>query len=327
MIRTNCKIRQKCCKCCVDLEKEDKNLDYGTYYYADGERRQDVMEVTLWFPLSIIIGRVSFRKWQFQKNCNRWKTVTLLMSPPTQSASQACWRRATQATRPSTTTRTSRTTTTTWETMRTTTTWDSKGFWAIFKVSHIRKPVDIACLELPWPIYIENTCLPMLCVLLSFKYLLQLYVKYMSGGVRSGQYHHWKESQSQNILIDIIKIMSGMYQSTRRKFIIIITSSASSAASRGGGAGGLGVWVGSGGWCRAGGWIKGEMGTAVYLMEGTRRIRTSQMACWRGGTFRYCRRLLGERKESRVWILLKCESRKGWLTNCQNITLLRLGAL
>jgi len=46
MIRTNCKIRQKCCKCCIDLEKEDINLDYGNYYYADaGERRQDVMEV------------------------------------------------------------------------------------------------------------------------------------------------------------------------------------------------------------------------------------------------------------------------------------------
>merc|ERR1711971_947631 len=47
MIRTNCKIRQKCCKCCVDLEKEDQNLDYGTYYDADGERRQDVMENNL----------------------------------------------------------------------------------------------------------------------------------------------------------------------------------------------------------------------------------------------------------------------------------------
>ena len=48
MIRTNCKIRERCCKCCVDLEKEDKNLDYGigAYYYDDGERRQDVMEVT-----------------------------------------------------------------------------------------------------------------------------------------------------------------------------------------------------------------------------------------------------------------------------------------
>ena len=42
------KIREICkCKCCcVDLEKEDKNLDYGNYYYDDdGERRQDVMEV------------------------------------------------------------------------------------------------------------------------------------------------------------------------------------------------------------------------------------------------------------------------------------------
>merc|ERR1712032_1759791 len=46
MIRTNCEIRQKWCKCCcVDLEKRDRNLDYGNYYYADGERRQDVMEV------------------------------------------------------------------------------------------------------------------------------------------------------------------------------------------------------------------------------------------------------------------------------------------
>ena len=40
------KIREKCCKCCfVDLEKEDTNMDYGNYYDADGERRQDVMEV------------------------------------------------------------------------------------------------------------------------------------------------------------------------------------------------------------------------------------------------------------------------------------------
>jgi len=47
MIRTNCKISQKCSKCgSVDLEKEDENLDYGTYYYADdGKRRQGVMEV------------------------------------------------------------------------------------------------------------------------------------------------------------------------------------------------------------------------------------------------------------------------------------------
>merc|ERR1719239_644636 len=45
MCRTNCKVREKCCKCCVNLEKEDTNLDYGNYYYADGERTQDVMEV------------------------------------------------------------------------------------------------------------------------------------------------------------------------------------------------------------------------------------------------------------------------------------------
>ena len=50
MIRTNCvpAVREKCCnRCCVDLEKKDVNPDYGNYYYyADGERRQDVMEVT-----------------------------------------------------------------------------------------------------------------------------------------------------------------------------------------------------------------------------------------------------------------------------------------
>ena len=47
MIRTNCETRQKCCRNAarVNLVKEDRNLDYGTYYDADGERRQDVMEV------------------------------------------------------------------------------------------------------------------------------------------------------------------------------------------------------------------------------------------------------------------------------------------
>ena len=43
----NCNLKEKCCKCCVDLEKEDENLDYGTYYCAHGDRRLDVMEVTL----------------------------------------------------------------------------------------------------------------------------------------------------------------------------------------------------------------------------------------------------------------------------------------
>ena len=43
----NCNLKEKCCKCCIDLEKKDDNLDYGTYYYADGDRRLDVMEVTL----------------------------------------------------------------------------------------------------------------------------------------------------------------------------------------------------------------------------------------------------------------------------------------
>ena len=48
MCRTNCELRKKCCKCCVDMEKEDKN--YGAYYDTDGERGQDVMEVTFLFP-------------------------------------------------------------------------------------------------------------------------------------------------------------------------------------------------------------------------------------------------------------------------------------
>jgi len=43
MCKTNCHCQVQCCK---DLEKEDKNLDYGTYYYDDGERRTDVMEVS-----------------------------------------------------------------------------------------------------------------------------------------------------------------------------------------------------------------------------------------------------------------------------------------
>ena len=44
--KTCCEIRETCCPCCIDLEKTDVNLDYGDYYYQDGERRQDVMEVT-----------------------------------------------------------------------------------------------------------------------------------------------------------------------------------------------------------------------------------------------------------------------------------------
>ena len=48
MCRTNCEVREKCCKSSVNSEKEDKNLDYGNYYYDDGERRKDVVEVTFW---------------------------------------------------------------------------------------------------------------------------------------------------------------------------------------------------------------------------------------------------------------------------------------
>ena len=35
-------------KCCMELEKKDDNPDYGTYYYSDGDKRQDIMEVTLY---------------------------------------------------------------------------------------------------------------------------------------------------------------------------------------------------------------------------------------------------------------------------------------
>ena len=43
-------------KCCVDLEKEDENVDYGAYYYADGERRQDVMEVVFLIIIDQYMG-------------------------------------------------------------------------------------------------------------------------------------------------------------------------------------------------------------------------------------------------------------------------------
>jgi len=46
MIKTNCHCQVQCCFTCKDAEivKEDRNLDYGTYYYDDGERRTDVVE-------------------------------------------------------------------------------------------------------------------------------------------------------------------------------------------------------------------------------------------------------------------------------------------
>ena len=47
MIRTNCHLKEKCCKCCINLEKKDDNLDYGTYYYTDGDMRLNVMEVKI----------------------------------------------------------------------------------------------------------------------------------------------------------------------------------------------------------------------------------------------------------------------------------------
>ena len=33
------------CSCCMDLEKEDDNLDYGAYYSTDGDKWTDDTEV------------------------------------------------------------------------------------------------------------------------------------------------------------------------------------------------------------------------------------------------------------------------------------------
>ena len=46
MIRHNCHCQVQCCFTCKEEEKEDINLDYGTYYSQDGERRNNIMEVS-----------------------------------------------------------------------------------------------------------------------------------------------------------------------------------------------------------------------------------------------------------------------------------------
>ena len=46
MISNNCHFKVQSCITCKDEEKTDLNLDYGTYYYDDGERRTDVVEVS-----------------------------------------------------------------------------------------------------------------------------------------------------------------------------------------------------------------------------------------------------------------------------------------
>ena len=45
MIKHNCHCRVQCCFTCKEEEKEDINLDYGTYYSQDGERRDNIIEV------------------------------------------------------------------------------------------------------------------------------------------------------------------------------------------------------------------------------------------------------------------------------------------
>ena len=45
MCKNNCHLKKHRRNCFADLEKEDINEDYGDYYYFDGDRRLDVMEV------------------------------------------------------------------------------------------------------------------------------------------------------------------------------------------------------------------------------------------------------------------------------------------
>ena len=47
MIRNNCRCPVQCCVTCKDLEKRDVNVDYGTYYFDSGERRYNIMEVSV----------------------------------------------------------------------------------------------------------------------------------------------------------------------------------------------------------------------------------------------------------------------------------------
>ena len=46
MISNNCHFKVQSCITCKDEEKTELNLDYGTYYYDDGERRTNVVEVS-----------------------------------------------------------------------------------------------------------------------------------------------------------------------------------------------------------------------------------------------------------------------------------------
>ena len=69
MIRHNCRVQCKvqCCFSCKEEEKEDINLDYGTYYSADGERRDNIMEVSVVFPfLYYLLIFVRLKTVQFQ---------------------------------------------------------------------------------------------------------------------------------------------------------------------------------------------------------------------------------------------------------------------
>ena len=69
MIRHNCRVqcRVQCCFSCKEEGKEDINLDYGTYYSADGEMRDNIMEVSVIF-LSIlkVLIFLTLRTIQFQ---------------------------------------------------------------------------------------------------------------------------------------------------------------------------------------------------------------------------------------------------------------------
>ena len=65
MIRHNCRVQ--CSISCKEEEKEDINLDYGTYYSAYGERRDNIMEVSVVFPfLYYLLIFVRLKTVQFQ---------------------------------------------------------------------------------------------------------------------------------------------------------------------------------------------------------------------------------------------------------------------
>ena len=55
MIKTHYKCRCKCCFICKEMEKGDKNMDYATYNYDNGEQRDNVMEVNIFISNTFVV--------------------------------------------------------------------------------------------------------------------------------------------------------------------------------------------------------------------------------------------------------------------------------